>query len=163
MSWRTAEDVNEKAHDLIKKYLTEHQRIIFNGDGYSDAWVAEAERRGLPNIRSMVDAIPALTTDKAIAMFEKFGVFTKAELESREEIQYEIYAKEINIEARAMINITNKTLIPAVIKDITCSGRVHQCGESCLRLRRQCTDRAAAGSHPDCYLMRRWRWQNWKR
>ena len=115
----TAEDVNEKAHDLIKKYLTEHQRIIFNGDGYSDAWVAEAERRGLPNIRSMVDAIPALTTDKAINMFEKFGVFTKAELESREEIQYEIYAKEINIEARAMINITNKTLIPAVIKDIT--------------------------------------------
>ena len=115
----TAEDVNEKAHDLIKKYLTEHQRIIFNGDGYSDAWVAEAERRGLPNIRSMVDAIPALTTDKAINMFEKFGVFTKAELESREEIQYEIYAKEINIEARAMINITNKTLIPAVIKYIT--------------------------------------------
>ena len=114
-----AEDINEKAHDLIKKYLTEHQRIIFNGDGYSDAWVEEAERRGLPNIRSMVDAIPALTTDKAIAMFEKFGVFTKAELESREEIQYEIYAKEINIEARAMINITNKTLIPAVIKDIT--------------------------------------------
>ena len=109
----------EDLHDLIKKYLTEHQRIIFNGDGYSDAWVEEAERRGLPNIRSMVDAIPALTTDKAIAMFEKFGVFTKAELESREEIQYEIYAKEINIEARAMINITNKTLIPAVIKDIT--------------------------------------------
>ena len=58
-----AEDINEKAHDLIKKYLTEHQRIIFNGDGYSDAWVEEAERRGLPNIRSMVDAIPALTTD----------------------------------------------------------------------------------------------------
>ena len=67
----------------------------------------------------MVDAIPSLTTDKAINMFEKLGVFTKAELESREEIQYEIYAKEINIEARAMINITNKTLIPAVIKYIT--------------------------------------------
>ena len=105
--------------------LTEHQRIIFNGDGYSDAWVEEAERRGLPNIRSMVDAIPALTTDKAIAMFEKFGVFTKAELESREEIQYEIYAKEINIEARAMIDMASKTLIlPAVIGDTNCSGRV---------------------------------------
>ena len=63
----TAEDVNEKAHDLIKKYLTEHQRIIFNGDGYSDAWVAEAERRGLPNIRSMVDAIPALIGPRLFA------------------------------------------------------------------------------------------------
>ena len=114
-----ADDFDKALSELITKYATEHKRIIFNGDGYSDAWVAEAERRGLPNIRSMVDAIPALTTDKAINMFEKFGVFTKAELESREEIQYEIYAKEINIEARAMINITNKTLIPAVIKYIT--------------------------------------------
>ena len=114
-----ADNFDEAVHDLIKKYATEHQKVVFDGNGYSDAWVEEAERRGLPNIRSMVEAIPALTTDKAINMFEKFGVFTKAELESREEIQYEIYAKEINIEARAMINITNKTLIPAVIKYIT--------------------------------------------
>lgn len=114
-----AENFNEEVHNLIKKQATEHQRIIFNGNGYSDEWVEEAERRGLPNIKSMVDAIPALTTDKAVALFEKFGVFTKAELESRAEILYETYAKEINIEARAMINIASKTIIPAVIKYIT--------------------------------------------
>ena len=111
-----ADDFEMAVHDLIKKYLTEHQRIIFNGNGYSDAWVEEAERRGLPNIKSMVDAIPALTTDKAIGLFEKFHVFTKAELESRAEIQYETYAKAINIEAKAMLDIASKQIIPAVIK-----------------------------------------------
>ena len=111
-----AEDFDLAVHDLIKKYLTEHQRIVFNGNGYSDAWVEEAERRGLPNIKSMVDAIPALTTEKAVALFEKFHVFTKAELESRAEIQYETYAKAINIEAKAMIDIASKQIIPAVIK-----------------------------------------------
>ena len=111
-----AEDFELAVHDLIKKDLTEHQRIVFNGNGYSDAWVEEAERRGLPNIKSMVDAIPALTTDKAIGLFEKFHVFTKAELESRAEIQYETYAKAINIEAKAMIDIASKQIIPAVIK-----------------------------------------------
>ena len=63
-------------HDLIKKLFTDHHRIVFNGNGYSDAWVEEAERRGLPNIKSMVDAIPALTTPKAVKLFESFGVFT---------------------------------------------------------------------------------------
>lgn len=111
-----AEDFDLAVHDLIKKYLTDHQRIVFNGNGYSDAWVEEAERRGLPNIKSMVDAIPALTTDKAVALFEKFHVFTKAELESRAEIQYEAYAKAINIEAKTMIDIASKQIIPAVIK-----------------------------------------------
>ncbi len=103
-------------HDLIKKYLTEHQRIVFNGNGYSDEWVKEAERRGLPNISSMVDAIPALTTEKAVKLFGKFGIFTKAELESRAEIQYEAYAKAINIEARTMLDIAGKTLIPSVVR-----------------------------------------------
>ena len=83
-----ADDFELALHDLIKKLATEHQRIVFNGDGYSDEWIVEAERRGLPNIKTMVDAIPALTTDKAIKLFEKFGVFTKAELESRAEVQY---------------------------------------------------------------------------
>ena len=111
-----AEDFDMAVHDMIKKYATEHQRIVFNGNGYSDEWVEEAERRGLPNIKSMVDAIPALNTDKAVALFEKFGVFTKAELDSRVEIEYETYAKEINIEAKAMIDIATKQIIPAVIK-----------------------------------------------
>lgn len=114
-----ADDFDMAVHDLIKEQATEHQRIVFNGNGYSDEWVAEAERRGLPNIKSMVDAIPALTTEKAVNVFEKFGVFTKAELESRVEIQYENYAKAINIEARTMIDMAGKQIIPAVIKYTT--------------------------------------------
>ena len=111
-----ADDFDLAVHDLIKKYATENQRIVFNGDGYSEAWVEEAERRGLPNIRSMVEAIPAMVTDKAVNLFERFGVFTKAELESRAEIQYETYAKAINIEARTMIDMASKQFMPAFIK-----------------------------------------------
>ena len=111
-----ADDFDLAVHDLIKEYLTENQRIIFNGNGYSDTWVAEAERRGIPNIKSMVEAIPAITTDKAVELFERFNVFTKAELESRAEIQYEAYAKAINIEARTMIDMASKQFLPAFIK-----------------------------------------------
>ena len=106
-----ADNFDEAVHDLIKKYATEHQRVVFDGNGYSDAWVEEAERRGLPNIRSMVEAIPALTTDKAINMFEKFKVFTKAELESRAEIKFESYAKAINIEAVKAISNYKKLVL----------------------------------------------------
>ena len=111
-----ADDFDLAVHDLIKEYLTENQRIIFNGNGYSDEWVAEAERRGLPNIKSMVEAIPAITTDKAVELFERFSVFTKAELESRAEIQYEAYAQALNIEARTMIDMASKQFLPAFIK-----------------------------------------------
>ena len=111
-----ADDFDKAVHDLIKEYATENQRIVFNGDGYSEAWVEEAERRGLPNIRSMVEAIPAMVTDTAVKLFERFGVFTKAELESRAEIQYETYAKAINIEARTMIDMASKQFMPAFIK-----------------------------------------------
>ncbi len=111
-----AEDFDLAVHDLIKEYFTRHQRIIFNGDGYSDAWVAEAERRGLPNIKSMIEAVDTLTTEKSVKLFDKFGIFTKAELESREEVLYETYAKTINIEALTMIDMASKQIIPAVIK-----------------------------------------------
>ena len=111
-----AEDFEMAVHDLIKKYATEHQRIIFNGNGYSDDWVEEAERRGLPNIRSMVEAIPALTTEQTVEMFERFHVLTRAELESRAEIRYENYSKAINIEARTMIDMASKQFVPAFIK-----------------------------------------------
>ena len=111
-----AEDFEMAVHDLIKKYATEHQRIIFNGNGYSDEWVEEAERRGLPNIRSMVEAIPALTTEKTVEMFERFHVLTRAELESRAEIRYENYSKAINIEARTMIDMASKQFVPAFVK-----------------------------------------------
>lgn len=110
-----AEDFDMAVHDLIKEYMTKHQRIIFNGNGYSEEWVKEAARRGLPNIATMVDAVDTLTKEKSVALFEKFGIFTKAELESREEVLYEIYAKTINIEALTMIDMTNKKYIPAVI------------------------------------------------
>lgn len=111
-----AESITMGVHDLIKRYASEHQRIVFNGNGYSEEWVKEAERRGLPNIKSMVDAIPALVTEKAVKLFGKFGVFTETELQSRAEIQYEGYAKAMNIEARAMIDIASKHIIPAVLR-----------------------------------------------
>ncbi|MGN0335593.1 MAG: glutamine synthetase III [Lachnospiraceae bacterium] len=111
-----SEDRDIAVHDLIETYFMEHQRIVFDGNGYSEEWVEEAERRGLPNLQSMVDAIPALATEKSVALFEKFGVFTRAELESRVEIQFETYAKAINIEAKAMIDIASKQLIPAVVR-----------------------------------------------
>ena len=111
----SADDFDMAVHDLIKKYMIENQRIVFNGNGYSEEWVKEAERRGLPNIKSMVEAIPSITTDKAVELFERFNVFTKAELESRAEIQYESYAKAINIEARTMIDMASKQIIPAVM------------------------------------------------
>ena len=111
-----ADDFELAVHDLIKEYMIESDKVVFNGNGYSDEWVAEAERRGLPNIKSMVESIPAITTDKAVALFERFSVFTKAELESRAEIEYEAYAKAINIEARTMIDMASKQFIPAVMK-----------------------------------------------
>ena len=111
-----AEDFDMAVHDLIKEYMTQHQRIIFNGDGYSEEWKEEAKRRGLPNIPSMVEAVDTLTTPKAIRLFEKFGIFTEAELRSRAEILYEIYAKTINIEALTMIDMANQQIIPAVVR-----------------------------------------------
>lgn len=114
-----SENFEQAVHDLIKQMLADHRKIIFNGNGYSDAWVKEAKKRGLPNIRAMVDSIPALTTEKAVKLFEKFNVFTRAELESRAEIEYETYAKIINIEARTMIDMASKQFIPAVIQYVT--------------------------------------------
>ena len=114
-----AENFDVAVHELISKYATEHQRIVFNGNGYSEEWVKEAERRGLPNITSMVESIEYLTTEDTVNMFEKFDVFSRAELESRAEIKYETYAKVINIESRSMIDIASKHIIPAVIKYVT--------------------------------------------
>lgn len=108
-----AEDPELEVHDIIKDYMTEHQRIIFSGDGYSREWVEEAARRGLPNIPSTIEAASALTTEKAVKLFEKFGIFTRTELESREEIAYENYAKTINIEALTMIEMASKQILPA--------------------------------------------------
>ena len=108
-----ADDPETEVHDVIKDYMTEHRRIIFSGDGYSAEWVEEAARRGLPNIPSTIEAASALTTPKAVKLFEKFGIFTKSELCSREEIVYENYAKTINIEAMTMIDMAGKEILPA--------------------------------------------------
>ena len=99
----------------IARTFSEHRRVVFNGNGYGKAWIEEAKRRRLPNLKSMVDAIPAITDKKAVELFEKFGVFTKSELDSRAEIEFEMYAKEINIEARTMLDIATKQIIPAAV------------------------------------------------
>ena len=114
-----ASDFDTAVKALIKKTVTEHQRVIFNGDGYSDEWVTEAERRGLPNVKSMVEAVPYLVSDKSVKLFERQNVLTKAELESRAEINYENYSKTINIEAKTMIDMAGKEYIPAIIKYTT--------------------------------------------
>ena len=114
-----AEDFDTAVHDMIKTLLSEHRRIIFSGNGYSQEWVEEAERRGLPNLKIGIDSVDSLITDKAIRLFESFGVYTKAELESRAEIEYESYAKTVNIEAKTMIDMAGKQIIPAVIRYTT--------------------------------------------
>ena len=110
-----ARNKEQAVRSLIKKNFRAHQRILFDGNGYAEEWVAEAERRGLPNLKSMVDAIPELTKPKSVAMFRKMGVLSRRELESRAEVKYETYAKTINIEAKAMINIAGKQIIPAIV------------------------------------------------
>ena len=97
----------------VKKTLNDHRRVIFNGNGYSEAWEAEAERRGLPNRKCTPDAMIALKDPKNIALMEEFGVLTKTEMLSRYEVEMEHYSKIINIEARTMLKIANKQLIPA--------------------------------------------------
>ena len=110
-----ADDFSTACMQVIHRNMTEHQRIIFNGDGYSEEWVQEAARRGLPNLPSLVDAVPALTTQKAINLFTRFGIYTPQELEARAEIMYETYIKVIKIEANTMIHMAAKHYIPAVI------------------------------------------------
>ena len=110
------ERFEETVHDLIKRYAAEHIRIVFNGNGYSESWVTEARRRGLPNLPSMVDAVAALTTERAVKLFTEFGVFSRKELESRMEIKYETYSKDIHIEERTMLELTGKYFLPAMIR-----------------------------------------------
>ena len=111
-----SDDFPTAVHDLIKKLLSEHRRIIFNGNGYTEEWVQEAERRGLPNLKCMVDSIPSLVTEKAVKLFGDFGVYTRSELYARAEIEYETYAKSVLEEARTMSDMAGKQIIPAVIR-----------------------------------------------
>lgn len=127
-----SEDFDMAVHDLIKRLLTKHRRIIFNGNGYTDAWVEEARRRGLPNLRCMVDSISSLTTPKAIKLFGDFGVYTQAELEARAEIEYEAYAKVVNVEAKTMLEMAGKEIVPAVIRYTTeLAGSINEVCAAC--------------------------------
>ena len=111
-----AEDFEAALHALIRREMTAHQRIIFNGNGYTDEWVAEATRRGLPNLRSMVDAVPELVKPASVALFAHQGVFTEKELRARADVSYELYAKTINIEALTMIDMAGKDIVPTVVR-----------------------------------------------
>ena len=111
-----ADNFDMAVHDKIKELIAKHKRIIFNGNGYSEEWVVEAEKRGLPNIKCLVDAVEAFTKENNIKMFEKFGVLSEVELASRAEIYYENYAKQINIEAKTMLDMARKQIMPAVMK-----------------------------------------------
>ena len=117
-----ADDLNKTVDEIIYETLKEHQKVIFNGNGYSDEWIAEAEKRGLPNVKTMVDATASLLYPKTIEIFERQHVYTKTELESRAEINYEAYAKAINIEAKTMIHMASKEYIPAIISYVTSLG-----------------------------------------
>ena len=109
-----AEDFTEKLNELIKKTIKEHKRIIFNGDGYSDEWKAEAEKRGLLNLKTTVDALPTFLAPKNVELFTKHKIFTEKEMESRYEILLETYSKVINIEGLTMVDMAKKQILPAV-------------------------------------------------
>ena len=109
-----AEDFTSAAIALIKRTIRDHRRVIFNGNGYSAEWEAEAAKRGLPNKKNTPAALPALVAEKNIKLMEDFGVLTKVEMESRYEVEMEHYAKIINIEALTMLEMARKQLLPAV-------------------------------------------------
>ena len=111
-----ADDFEAAVKAKTKELLTAHQRVIFNGNGYSEEWVEEAAKRGLPNIPCMVEAVPYLASEKSVSIFERLGVMNKAELEARAEVMLENYAKKINIEALTMIEMANEEIIPAVME-----------------------------------------------
>jgi len=114
-----ATDVNAEVKTLITGYVANHKRVVFNGNGYSDEWVVEAEKRGLKNTKTTVEAIKALISEKNIAVMEKHAVLSKVEMESRYEIALETYIKTINVEALTMIEMAKRQILPAVIKFAT--------------------------------------------
>jgi glutamine synthetase len=111
-----AEDVTTAAQKVLKQIATEHRKIIFNGDNYTEDWVVEAEKRGLPNIQSTAESLGTIMDEENVAAFEKHGVLTKAELQARAEILFEAYAMSINIEAMTMLNMAKRQILPACIE-----------------------------------------------
>ena len=116
--FKNTDKFETEVKNLMKNVLKEHRRVIFNGDGYSLEWVQEAERRGLPNYPSTVDAIPHYTDEKNMNIFKKFGIYTENELKARTEVFLEKYSKTLRIEARTMIQMARKQLLPATLEYI---------------------------------------------
>ena len=114
-SLEAAEDFNAALEELIKKTISEHKRIIFNGNNYSEEWVKEAEKRGLLNLKTTADALPSFIADKNILLFTKHKIFTPAELRSRYEILMEVYSKKLHIEARTMADMVRRQILPAIL------------------------------------------------
>ncbi|MBP3697847.1 MAG: glutamine synthetase III [Clostridia bacterium] len=112
------DNFEEALHALIKKTIKDHKRIIFNGNGYDDEWIKEAEKRGLSNLRTTPDCLPALISEKSVELFGNHKVFTREELEARYEIYLENYCKTLNIEALTMIDMVNKDILPAISRYI---------------------------------------------
>jgi len=110
------EKLNETIQSLLKAIMDEHGSVIFNGNGYTEEWHAEAEKRGLPNLKTTVDALPAYTSPSTVAAFEKYGVLTGRELESRKEIAYEHYIKSVNVEALTVIEMAKTIIYPAAVR-----------------------------------------------
>ena len=108
------DNFEEALHALIKKTIKDHKRIIFNGNGYDDEWIKEAEKRGLSNLPTTPDCLPALVSEKSVELFANHKVFTREELEARYEIYLENYCKTLNIEALTMIDMVNKDILPAI-------------------------------------------------
>ena len=112
------EDFNSSVAKVIRDTINAHKRIIYNGDGYSEDWVREAERRGLLNLRTTPDALPYFTSDANIAMYSRHHVFTRTEMISRNEIHYESYCKIVNIEALTMLDMARREIVPAAMRYI---------------------------------------------
>ncbi len=117
-----AKNVKTTAQEILKRIATEHRRIIFNGDNYTEEWVEEAEKRGLPNIRSTVSSLETIMDKENVAIFKKHGVLTEAELHARTEILLEAYSMSINIEAMTMLNMVKRQILPACVKYSTILG-----------------------------------------
>lgn len=113
--FKDTDNFEVEVKNLLKKVLKEHRRIIFNGDGYSAEWVKEAERRGLPNYASTVDCLPHYTDEKNMRIFRKFNIYTQNELNARTEVLLETYSKTIRIEARTMIEMASRKLLPSTL------------------------------------------------
>ncbi|MGZ6778812.1 MAG: glutamine synthetase III family protein, partial [Mycobacterium sp.] len=110
------EDFDVAVQKLLTEIITEHGAVVFNGDGYSENWQIEAAERGLPNIKTTIDAIPQLVTPEAVEVFEKYGVFNERELHSREEVRYETYALTVNVEAKLTLELGSTVILPAAIR-----------------------------------------------